>query len=51
MSTDSTSITPETARHEGGIVCAACEDTDGPWERIDGIHLCEGCIGITDGAQ
>jgi hypothetical protein len=49
MSTSEDTDTATPSRHEDGIVCAACEDTDGPWERIDGIHLCEGCIGIADG--
>jgi hypothetical protein len=30
------------------IACATCEDTDGPFKEIDGIHLCEGCVGIAD---
>lgn len=33
------------------ITCAACDDTDGPFKTIDGTHLCESCLAITDGAK
>jgi hypothetical protein len=41
----------ETAAADVLALRCTCGDTDGPFKEIDGINLCEGCIGIADGAK